>query len=73
MKSDSKSQKRFEGDSERKVKLVNKTLEWILSRRDLISKELREPVRYALTGPGKRIRSAIVLWCCEMISGRVNR
>ena len=73
MKSDSKSQKRFDGDSERKVKLVNKTLERILSQRDLISKELREPVRYALTGPGKRIRSAIVLWCCEMISGKVNR
>ena len=41
MKSDSKSQRRFERDLERKVKLVNKTLERILSRRDLISKELR--------------------------------
>ena len=73
MKSDSKSQRRFEGDLERKVKLVNKALGRILSRRDLISKELREPVRYALTGPGKRIRSAMVLWCCEMVSGKVNR
>jgi geranylgeranyl diphosphate synthase, type II len=72
MKSDSKSRRRFEGDLERKVRLVNKTLERILSRRDLISKELRTPVHYALTGPGKRIRSAIVLWCCEMISGKVN-
>ena len=63
----------FSKQLERKVKLVNKTLEQILSRRDLISKELRTPVRYALTGPGKRIRSAIVLWCCEMINGRVNR
>jgi geranylgeranyl pyrophosphate synthase len=63
----------FSKQLERKVKLVNKTLEQILSRRDLISKELRGPVRYALTGPGKRIRSAIVLWCCELISGRVNR
>jgi len=73
MKSDSEMQKRFERDLERKVKLVNKTLERILSRRDLISKELRRPVRYALMGPGKRIRSAMVLWCCEMISGKVNR
>jgi geranylgeranyl pyrophosphate synthase len=63
----------FSKQLERKVKLVNKTLERILSRRDLISKELIEPVRYALTGPGKRVRSAIVLWCCEMISGKVNR
>lgn len=73
MKSESETQRRFERDLERKVKLVNKTLERILSRRDLISKELRGPVRYALMGPGKRIRSAIVLWCCEMISGKVNR
>ncbi len=73
MKSDSRKQRWFEKDLERKVKLVNKTLEQILSRRDLISKELRGPVRYALMGPGKRIRSAIVLWCCEMISGKVNR
>ena len=63
----------FSKQLERKVKLVNKTLGRILSRKDLISKELREPVRYALTGPGKRIRSAMVLWCCEMISGKVNR
>ena len=73
MKSDSEKQRRFERDLERKVKLVNKTLGRILSRKDLISKELRGPVRYALMGSGKRIRSAMVLWCCEMISGRVNR
>ena len=73
MKSDSKVKREFEGDLERKVKLVNKTLKEILSRKDLISKELREPVRYALTGPGKRIRPAIVLWCCEMVSGKINR
>jgi geranylgeranyl diphosphate synthase, type II len=63
----------FSKQLERKVKVVNKTLGWILSRKDLISRELRTPIRYALTGPGKRIRSAIVLWCCEMIIGKVNR
>jgi len=73
MKSDSKVKRGFEGDLERKVGLVNKTLKEILSRGGLISKELRAPVRYALMGPGKRIRSAIVLWCCEMTSGRINR
>jgi geranylgeranyl diphosphate synthase type II len=73
MKSDGRIRKRFESELNRKVKLVNTTLERILSRRDLISRELREPVRYALMGPGKRIRSAIVLWCCEMAGGKVNR
>jgi geranylgeranyl pyrophosphate synthase len=73
MKSDSETQRWFERNLERKVKLVNKTLGLILSRKDLISKELRTPIRYVLMGPGKRIRSAIVLWCCEMIRGKVNR
>ena len=72
MKSDSKMQRRFEKDMKRKVELVTTTLERILSRKDLIGRELREPVRYAIIGPGKRIRPAIVLWCCEMISGKVN-
>jgi geranylgeranyl diphosphate synthase, type II len=63
----------FIKELKRKVRLVNEELRKILSRRDLISKELVVPVRYALTGPGKRIRSAIVLWCCELISGKVNR
>jgi len=39
----------------------------------LIDKQLREPVRYALVAPGKRIRSCLVLWCCELIKGKVNR
>ncbi len=63
----------FSKQLESKVKVVNKTLNEILSRKDLISKEMRIPVRYALTGLGKRIRSAMVLLCCEMISGKINR
>jgi geranylgeranyl pyrophosphate synthase len=57
----------------RKVRLVNKTIGQILSRNDLIDKQLREPVRYALVAPGKRIRSCLVLWCCELVKGKVNR
>jgi geranylgeranyl diphosphate synthase type II len=57
----------------RKVRLVNKTLEQVLTQNDLIDKQLREPVRYALEGPGQRIRSCLVLWCCEFVKGKVNR
>jgi geranylgeranyl pyrophosphate synthase len=63
----------FTGLLSRKVRLVNKTLRQILSRNDLIDKELVGPVRYALEGPGKRIRSCMVLWCCELIKRKVNR
>ena len=64
--------KGFSTQFERKVKLVNKALGRILSRRGLISKELEGPLRYAMEGPGKRIRSAIVLWCCELVAGQIN-
>jgi geranylgeranyl diphosphate synthase type II len=72
MPSRTKADDVFSAQLERKVRLVNKVLGRILSRRDLISKEIEEPVRYALEGPGKRIRSAIVLWCCELIKKKVN-
>jgi geranylgeranyl diphosphate synthase type II len=63
----------FSGLLSRKVRLVNKTLGQVLSRGDLIDEQLLEPVRYAIEGPGKRIRSCMVLWCCELVKGKVNR
>jgi geranylgeranyl pyrophosphate synthase len=30
-------------------------------------------MKYTLFAPGKRVRSALVLWCCELISGKTNR
>ena len=48
----------------------------ILRRRVLGSVELhgrlREAMKYTLEAPGKRIRSALVLWCCELVSGSIN-
>ena len=66
------SEKDFKRQLERKVKLVNKTLGRILKQRGLIEEELREPVRYVLEGAGKRVRAAIVLWCCELVGGKIN-
>lgn len=37
-----------------------------------IPSRLKEAIEYTLSAPGKRIRAAVVLWCCEMISGRAN-
>jgi geranylgeranyl diphosphate synthase type II len=53
--------------------LVNSVIEEVLREEGLISRELAEAVRYVLEGPGKRVRSAIVLWACEMVGGEVNR
>jgi len=67
-----KAGKNFKSELKNKVRLVNKTLKDVLSSPGVINTELKKPVNYALTGPGKRIRPAIVLWCCEMVSGKVN-
>ena len=37
-----------------------------------IPARLAQAISYTLNAPGKRIRPAIVLWCCEVVSGRIN-
>ena len=29
-------------------------------------------MKYTLDAPGKRVRSALLLWCCELVSGQTN-
>ena len=65
--------KAFEAELGRKVRVVNDVLGRILAEPAWISEDLRESLRYVLEGPGKRVRSALVLWCCELVGGEVNR
>ncbi len=51
--------------------LVNSTICQLLDKQP-IDGELKEVLRYALQAPGKRIRSVLVLWCCELVSGQIN-
>jgi len=55
-----------------KAELINHTLAQLLASQQIDSK-LKEALRYTLGTPGKRVRSALVLWCCELLSGQVNR
>jgi geranylgeranyl diphosphate synthase type II len=55
-----------------KVQIVNEALHQILAEQPDIQEDLQKSFRYTLSGPGKRIRSALVLWCCELIAGRDN-
>ena len=55
----------------RKAQSVNYTLRRILELPQMPD-ELKGPLKYTLDAPGKRVRSALVLWCCELIGGRVN-
>jgi len=63
----------FAAELEGKVGVVNDVLAGILADARWIGPEVRESIRYALEGPGKRVRAAIVLWCCEVVGGRANR
>jgi geranylgeranyl diphosphate synthase, type II len=55
----------------RKAQFVNYALQRILDAQD-IHKDLKEAIAYTLGAPGKRTRSVIVLWCSELLSGKVN-
>ncbi len=55
-----------------KAELINHTLEQLLASQQIDSK-LKEALKYTLGTPGKRVRSALVLWCCELLSGQINR
>ncbi len=62
----------FETSLSEKVRIVNDTLQQVLARQQGIQEDLHKALHYTLSGPGKRIRSALVLWCCELIAGRDN-
>jgi len=45
--------------------------ETLLDCRDVHTR-LAQAMKYVLEGPGKRLRAAMVLWCCELVSGGVD-
>jgi len=53
--------------------IINNTLQQLLAEQVQVSDDLKEVLRYTLEAPGKRLRSALVLWCCELVSGKLNR
>ncbi len=54
-----------------KAQFVNHTLQRLLASQQ-INSDLKEALTYTLEAPGKRVRSALVLWCCELVSGQIN-
>jgi geranylgeranyl pyrophosphate synthase len=61
----------FNGLLRQKTEFINHTLQRLLASRQ-IDGRLKEAISYTLTAPGKRLRSALLLWCCEMTGGQVN-
>lgn len=64
---------KFDSQLGQKRRTVNNTLQRLMAEQVGIDSDLNESLMYTLKAPGKRIRGALVLWCCELISGAVNR
>jgi geranylgeranyl diphosphate synthase type II len=62
----------FNARLRKKAQSVNDTLKRILDEQN-IDGELKEAIIYTLGSPGKRVRSVLLLWCCELVGGQVNR
>jgi geranylgeranyl pyrophosphate synthase len=61
----------FNSQLQLKAKFVDELLKRLLDSQQ-IDGQLKEALSYTLSAPGKRLRSVLVLWCCELIGGQVN-
>ena len=61
----------FNSQLNQKAQFVDDLLLQLLASRQIESR-LKEALSYTLGAPGKRLRSALVLWCCELVGGQVN-
>jgi geranylgeranyl pyrophosphate synthase len=62
----------FDSSLTERVQIVNETLGRLLAGQKEIPEHLAKALQYTLSSPGKRIRSALVLWCCELTAGGDN-
>ncbi len=56
-----------------KAALTGKVLEELMADQTEIPQQLKDAMNYMLQSGGKRIRSAMVMWCCELVCGKINR
>ena len=61
----------FDAQLRDKRTLVNDTLRRLLAEQQIDS-DLTEAMRYTLEAPGKRVRSALVLFCCELVAAAIS-
>ena len=62
----------FNASLQEKARIVNQTLDMLLGEQRHIPDHMAKAMGYTLSSPGKRIRSALVLWCCELVGGRYD-
>ena len=63
----------FQAELSEKAAQTDRILKAILDKQIGIPPRLHEAMEYMLLSPGKRIRSALVQWVCELLKGQGNR
>ena len=56
-----------------KAALTGKVIDELMDDQTEIPQPLKDAMNYMLQSGGKRIRSAMVMWCCEVVCGKINR
>ena len=62
----------FNSQLQRSVEVVNNILDRLLSEQSGVEPRLKKAITYTLKSPGKRVRSALALWSCELVAGKIN-
>jgi geranylgeranyl pyrophosphate synthase len=65
--------KDFKGRLEQKTLHANRVIGRLLDSSGDIQPRIGQALRYTLQAPGKRLRAALVLFCCELVAGKTNR
>lgn len=55
-----------------KAEIANAVLGDLLESQADIHPDLKKAMAYTLQAPGKRIRAAMVLWCCQVVCGEIT-
>ncbi len=55
-----------------KADLTGRVLERLLDAQTEVPPRLKAAMQYMLQSGGKRVRSALVFWCCELTAGRIT-
>ena len=66
------STKDFAAELQKKRKIVNETVRRLLVEQAGINDRLEQALVYTLEAGGKRLRGALVLWCCEIVADKTN-
>ncbi len=62
----------FSKELEARADQTNAAMAQLLRDQQGVPQRLAQAMKYVLEGPGKRLRAAMTLWCCEIAGGKVN-